>query len=1624
MAEEVRLHDDPVTEFILEQPRDPAEYRSDTDKRQYMSMFRTDEWRRFQEKFKFHKVDFDQGRMGHERCKPTTLFTSMTSLTELHGLHGPPKSPPEDLRGQPLERRIERSKMWATWAPGLKLAIATAIKQQLQVLECKDATNGLSVYGVAPQAKHYPPQQKDDGPQRRNKPSSVQSHEPFSVQSRAGRRYDTGDEVPPGDHDSRPSQPKVQALSAVALEQWRRHFLNDHMPARRDCVQCVRAQARSKPHKRVQHAEAFTLSVDLSGKLSPGDDQGVKGCRYILVGCYTMPVTRDKASIIPVPGREHEEEDKPLPGLDEEVEEVTMEDAGEDQPLPEEDELMEDAEERNVEAAKSMCETWHKLVEEATNVAVKQITFVEPVRSRAVKHVLPALGRIYCRLRSLGLPLYRLHSDRAREFCSEQVRSWTLARDVVTTMTPGSSYKANGRVESEMNMVKKSIRTLISAQLGTLTQWPLIARHIGERRLRAQLQLLGWPVGRLLKFGATAFALRKSWQARYAPWREVREEVTILGPDMNSSLTNTGYLVQSKDSGRRFSTDDIIIPDPQQPGVEEQVLYLPERADDAPARRQRRKAIQPVVSMFHIEGEERIVEACPDKFEPIMAYHPGTSSDSWTMESSEASEESSPKAVNYEEEEWIIGGGDVEGAPNSWDGGSRPTAPRSGSSAALRALHVNLTHYVEDEMTMLDGTSEDQALWIGPVTNAIKMRSLVEEQLVEAKELGEEKVQKNLEQEFLVTKTVGNMEVWANLKDWEQSIRKEYDQLVTQKCAVRQITKQHLQQLSSESKLPIELLPAKMVHTRKAYSGAYRSRAVVCGNYAGPDESEHYAGGVDGNQIRTMLRLGAMKSWTAGCTDIRTAFLNAPRRDETRLMAMEIPIVFKKLGLADSNEVWLIDKAIYGLTTSPRDWSLYRDEVLPTIKWHQQLHGRKVTGRFQKNPDENVWRLEETDHDTGKVELVGLMSVYVDDLLIVVEEATLDAATQAVSEVWAISDVEKTGEGKVVKYCGFEVESALDEQGREDGFIVSQKKYEKEMIQRFEVEKSSDFPRFHLAEGDDMPVGEVLPSDVKKAQSMAGALLWLSTRTRPDIAMAVATACRLCTKNALKSIEVSNAIMQYVHGNQGGLHYPRGVPAETWGKRNQPKIERSGKLLEVFSDISFGAGSKHRSLQGLLVCFAGVPIGWQSSQQAFVTHSTAESELVGYCEALNVGRSMEAMICAMIKEQVGTNAIERVIYGDNAAAISMAHGTGTSSWRTRHLRVRSSYLKEALDGTAPGGLWRLLHLRGTELVADGLTKPLQGQSFARFVQDLGMNRKEQEDLNVGSQKNGGGGQGSAAIKALVAGSLLLSQAKGSEMEEAEIENVDWVFIVGTVLMALGAVYAGQLVVEASKCCLKRFKRAPEMNPLQEQHEFQCDGRYNQKCGDAAGSGPMRTSSMRSRTPSGSGASSCQSMPSRSGTAGASSIGVGESSCQRMPSRSGTAGASSVGVGASSSQSMPSRSGTAGASSTGVVPTSKRMTRQSGSSSADGNSACVKRGSNSGKDLGSVAGKPATVADVAATSESIDGALDSGSVGEVSIGTQEPEIRNPWNVFQHAKRQRGLNSTALSRMYKEQKSKEH
>ena len=70
-----------------------------------------------------------------------------------------------------------------------------------------------------------------------------------------------------------------------------------------------------------------------------------------------------------------------------------------------------------------------------------------------------------------------------------------------------------------------------------------------------------------------------------------------------------------------------------------------------------------------------------------------------------------------------------------------------------------------------------------------------------------------------------------------------------------------------------------------------------------------------------------------------------------------------------------------------------------------------------------------------------------------------------------------------------------------DDYVISQRNYEQEMIKRFNIESSLQYPNYKIAENDESPESRVTASDIKVAQSMAGALLWFITRTRPDIAV-------------------------------------------------------------------------------------------------------------------------------------------------------------------------------------------------------------------------------------------------------------------------------------------------------------------------------------------------------------------------------------------------------------------------------------------------------------------------------------------------------------------------------------------
>ena len=228
----------------------------------------------------------------------------------------------------------------------------------------------------------------------------------------------------------------------------------------------------------------------------------------------------------------------------------------------------------------------------------------------------------------------------------------------------------------------------------------------------------------------------------------------------------------------------------------------------------------------------------------------------------------------------------MEEAPSNWDGGSSPVASikqlvpgRTPFTRLqlLRFVQANLAEYVKEEAGHVDITNLEQGWYMGALSEAIMRKVEIEEQLLQNSQEQEAITCKELEEEFLVTRTMSNREVMDDFENWIPAIQAEYTQLVQSKEAVHQLSKKALQAKAEKEGKVIELLPAKMVYTRKAGAGTRRARAVCCGNYSDTRFSpDCYAGGADGCQVRALIRTAALKSWSVAATDIRFAFLNAP----------------------------------------------------------------------------------------------------------------------------------------------------------------------------------------------------------------------------------------------------------------------------------------------------------------------------------------------------------------------------------------------------------------------------------------------------------------------------------------------------------------------------------------------------------------------------------------------------------------------------------------------------------------------------------------------------------------------------------------------------------------------------
>ena len=147
----------------------------------------------------------------------------------------------------------------------------------------------------------------------------------------------------------------------------------------------------------------------------------------------------------------------------------------------------------------------------------------------------------------------------------------------------------------------------------------------------------------------------------------------------------------------------------------------------------------------------------------------------------------------------------------------------------------------------------------------------------------------------------------------------------------------------------------------------------------------------------------------------------------------------------------------------------------------------------------------------------------------------------------------------------------------------------------------------------------------------------------------------------------------------------------------------------AYVDASYAVHDNFKSQTGGIISLARGPVYASSSKQKLVSKSSTEAELIGVSDVLShVLWARDFLI------EQGHEVGSAKLYQDNTSTILLANKGLSSSGRTRHIGVRYFFIKDRIDA----GEVELEHMSTTDMIADILTKPLQGQLSRALRQQL------------------------------------------------------------------------------------------------------------------------------------------------------------------------------------------------------------------------------------------------------------------------------------------------------------------
>ena len=361
----------------------------------------------------------------------------------------------------------------------------------------------------------------------------------------------------------------------------------------------------------------------------------------------------------------------------------------------------------------------------------------------------------------------------------------------------------------------------------------------------------------------------------------------------------------------------------------------------------------------------------------------------------------------------------------------------------------------------------------------------------------------------------------------------------------------------------------------------YKCRLVAKGFRQRPflDYNATYAPTLRTSTFRMLCALACQHSLLFHTLDVSTAFLVPPLREELYLRLPEQDLVNQHLPDYHSASLVRLNKTLYGLVQSPREFYLHLSKVLGTMDLKQS------------SQDPCLWLC------VRKGQLICAIAFYVDDICVVCVEEEIQAFKSALQR-----NFQMTGGDEISWFLGVRVRRDV----AAGTFALDQSAAILRLLAQYSMADCAPVstPMDARLIIDTSPLEQEERTFMlgKPYRALVGSLLYLLF-TRPDITFSVNQLTRHLDNPRRSHWTAALRLLKYLRGTATlTLHYQR--------------QEESSFSLVGYSDSDWGGCTTTRkSTTGYAFLLCGAAISWKTKLQPSVALSTCEAELM----ALSIG---------------------------------------------------------------------------------------------------------------------------------------------------------------------------------------------------------------------------------------------------------------------------------------------------------------------------------------------------------------------------------------------------------------------